>query len=182
MGFGEMNRRRFLSLGGLAAASCVASLSSRAQEAQGSKSVLAPLVGKAAPPFDARTLDGKLVSLRDYRGRAVLINFWATWCGNCLIEMPWLAHMREKYASQGFEVLGILTNEAAPGKLQTLIEKAAVKYPILKCNHTIAQAYGGLPYLPASFYVNRRGVLISQVADAGSKEEVERNIRAALHL
>lgn len=56
------------------------------------------LLGKLAPDFTVSAFDGKQISLRTYRGKVVLVNFWATWCGNCKVEMPWLAQLREKYA------------------------------------------------------------------------------------
>ncbi len=73
------------------------------------------LRGKAAPGFTLKDLDGKKVSLADYKGRAVLVNFWATWCAPCKIEMPWFEELRKQYAAQGFEVLG-LTDDADAGK------------------------------------------------------------------
>src|SRR5271167_4426157 len=66
-----------------------------------------PFKGKAAPKFTLVDLSGKKVSLADYKGKAVLLNFWATWCGPCKIEIPWLVKLRDQYKSQGFEVLGI---------------------------------------------------------------------------
>ena len=68
-----------------------------------------PFMGKPAPAFKLDDLSGKKVSLDSYKGKAVLINFWATWCGPCKIETPWLIDLRNKYAGQGFEVLGIST-------------------------------------------------------------------------
>ena len=67
---------------------------------------LPDLRGKRAPDFSLRTVDGKKISLADYKGKAVLINFWATWCAPCKIEMPWLVALRTQYAGQGFEILG----------------------------------------------------------------------------
>src|SRR5580658_3956336 len=68
-----------------------------------------PLKGKLAPAFALEDLNGNKVALASYRGKAVLINFWATWCAPCKIETPWIVELRNKYASQGFEVLGIST-------------------------------------------------------------------------
>ena len=138
------------------------------------------LVGRVAPPFTVSTLDGKPVSLADYKGKALLINFWATWCEPCRQEMPWLADLREQYASRGFEVLGILTDNAAREKVAALLEKDGVKYPVLVCNHKTAQAYGGLPDLPESFFVDAKGVVVAVMSGAGSKAEIEANIRRAL--
>lgn len=69
------------------------------------ESKAAALLGKPAPDFVVTALDGRHVSLADYKGKALLVNFWATWCGNCRLEMPWLAQLREQYAAHGFEVL-----------------------------------------------------------------------------
>src|SRR5271154_6875184 len=65
------------------------------------------LTGKPAPAFTLVTLDGKKVSLSDYKGKSVLVNFWATWCAPCKIEMPWLVALRNQYSPQGFEILGV---------------------------------------------------------------------------
>jgi peroxiredoxin len=138
------------------------------------------LLGRPAPDFKAETLNGKTVSLDQYRGKAVLINFWATWCGNCRLEMPWLAELREKYASQGFEVLGIVTDNASAAKIATITQKSGVRYPILACNHATAQAYGGLPDLPESFFVDRSGKVVAAMEGADSEAEIDANIRKAL--
>ncbi len=143
---------------------------------------LGHLLGKLAPAFIVMTLDGKEVSLADYKGKALIVNFWATWCGACKLEMPWLAQLREQYAPQGLEIVGIVTDGATEEKVRQIADKYGVKYPILKCNHKTAQAYGGLPYLPESFYIDKEGRVIVASADAGSKDEIEANIRKLLGL
>ena len=146
----------------------------------GGASRLRSLVGHPAPGFAVTTLSGKPVSLLDYRGKAVLVNFWATWCGNCRLEIPWLAELREQYAPQGFEVLGILTNNAPHEKIAAIVRKDGVKYPILMCNHRTAQAYGGLPELPESFFIDRHGRVIAEMTGADSEAAIEAHIRKAL--
>jgi peroxiredoxin len=138
------------------------------------------LVEQPAPPFTVQSLDGETISLARYRGKTILVNFWATWCGACKLEMPWLAQLREQYAKQGFEVLGIVTDGASDEKVKQIAEKYGVKYPILRCNHKTAQAYGGLAYLPSSFYINRNGTIILEAADASSKADIEADIRKTL--
>ncbi len=138
------------------------------------------LLGKSAPQFVTTTLDGKLVSLTNYKGKVLIVNFWATWCGNCKLEMPWLAQLRDKYTSQGFEVLGILTDDASPVKIASLERKYGVHYPILSCNHATAQAYGGLSDLPESFFIDREGKIVKVMEGADSEQEIEFNIRKAL--
>jgi peroxiredoxin len=146
----------------------------------GGASHMRNLVGHPAPGFTVTTLSGKPVSLVDYRGKAVLVNFWATWCGNCKLEMPWLAELREQYAPQGFEVLGILTNDAPPEEIATITQRYGVKYPILMCNHKAAQAYGGLAELPESFFIDRHGRVVTEMTGADSKAAIEADIRKAL--
>jgi peroxiredoxin len=143
-------------------------------------SIARSLLGQPAPGFLLTTLDGRPVSLADYRGKAVLVNFWATWCGNCKLEMPWLAELRERYAGQGFEVLGIVTDNAPAEKIESLARKYGVHYPVLVSNHATAQAYGGLPTLPESFFIDRRGRIVAVVSGADSKQEIEASIRRAL--
>jgi thiol-disulfide isomerase/thioredoxin len=97
------------------------------------------LEGKAAPGFTLRTLDASTTSLADYKGKALLVNFWATWCGECLLEMPYLAQLRQQYADKGFEILGVLTDDAGPGRIRTILRRSGVSYPIARCDHATAQ-------------------------------------------
>ena len=128
------------------------------------------------------TLDGKIISAADYKGKVLIVNFWATWCGACKLEMPWLAQLREQYAPRGFEVLGIVTDGASDKRIKQVTERYGVKYPILHCNHAAAQAYGGLDELPASFFIDRRGKVVAEMAGADSKQEIEAEIQKTLRL
>ena len=151
-----------------------------------------PLNGKSAPAFTLEDLNGKKVSLASYSGKAVLINFWATWCTPCKIETPWLIELRNKYAPQGFEVLGISTegddvkpsDKAAWDKDKQAVEKfvhqEGVPYPVLMGGDGIAQPYGGVDDLPTSFFVNRKGVVVAAQMGLTSASEIEGNIRKAL--
>ena len=143
---------------------------------------LAPVMrGKQAPAFALTSLDGKKVSLADYKGRPVLVNFWATWCGPCKVEMPWFEEFRKQYAAQGFEILG-LTDDVDAGKdmIAKVAGKAGVSYPILLTDGKVQTAYGGLEVLPMSFYVDRNGVIVEQTAGLGSKEQIEANIKKTI--
>ena len=150
-----------------------------------------PLKGKPAPAFALEDLSGKKVTLASYKGKAVLINFWATWCGPCKVETPWIIELRNKYGAQGFEVLGVDTegDDAKPGTPQWTKDRAGVEkftgqmkvpYPVLMNGDTLAKAYGGLEDLPASFYVDRKGVVVAAQAGIDSKETIEANIKKAL--
>ena len=135
------------------------------------------LAGKPAPAFALRDLAGNKVSLADYKGRPVLVNFWATWCAPCKLEMPWFEQFRQQYASQGFEILGIAEDDTGKDEIAKAAHRLGVSYPILLSDDKVAPAYGGVDYLPMSFYVDRGGVVREETAGLASKDEVEANIR-----
>ena len=136
-----------------------------------------PLKGKPAPAFTLVNLEGKKVSLSDYKGRPVIVNFWATWCAPCKLEMPWFQEFRNKYSGQGFEILGIAEDEAPKDEIEKTAKKINVSYPILLTDGKVAPAYGGVDQLPTSFYIDRKGVVVTQTIGLATKDEVEANIK-----
>jgi len=151
-----------------------------------------PLMDKQAPAFALDNLKGGKVSLASYRGKAVLVNFWATWCGPCRVETPWLVELRNKYAAQGFEVLGVDTegddlqknDKAGWAKDETAVNKFVadmkVTYPVLLDGDSISRDYGGLDDLPTSFFVDRNGKVVAAQVGLTSESEIEGKIRKAL--
>jgi peroxiredoxin len=133
--------------------------------------------GKLAPDFTLQTLDGKKVSLSDYRGKAVLVNFWATWCGPCNIEMPWLVDLHKKYAAQGFEILGISMDDVGPKDVAKFAQEKHVDYPILIGEDSVGDAYGGIPFLPGNFYIDRSGKIVDKGFGLKGKAEIEEDIQ-----
>jgi cytochrome c biogenesis protein CcmG/thiol:disulfide interchange protein DsbE len=151
-----------------------------------------PLLGKAAPPFNLEGLSGQKVTLDSYKGKALLINFWATWCGPCKLETPWLVELRNQYASKGFEILGVDSedDEVTPSdKAGWAKDKAAVvqfvqqehmPYPVLLNGDSISQEYGGFEAMPTSFFVDRTGKVIAMQMGITSKDDMEMKIKQAL--
>jgi thiol-disulfide isomerase/thioredoxin len=139
--------------------------------------------GKMAPGFTLVTLDGKKVSLSDYKGRPVLVNFWATWCGPCKVEMPWFEEFNKQYAAQGLVILG-LADDVDSGKdvIAKVANKTGVTYPILLTDGKVQKAYSpqGMDYLPMSFYVDRNGVIVEETAGLGGKDEIEAHIKKTI--
>jgi thiol-disulfide isomerase/thioredoxin len=131
------------------------------------------LRGKVAPNFALKDLSGKTVSLRDYRGKAVLVNFWATWCAPCKIEMPWFEKLAQQYGSQGFVILGVTAEDIPREEAEKSAKSLGVSYPILLRGDTIANDWGGLDGLPSSFYIDRQGVIVDETVGLYSRDEVE---------
>ena len=143
---------------------------------------LPDLRGKRAPDFSLRTVEGKKVSLSDYKGKAVLINFWATWCAPCKIEMPWLVALHSQYAPQGFEILGVSEDDADTprAKLAKFGQEQGLNYPLLVGDDAVSRKYGGVEFLPTSYFVGRDGKIVAETAGLVSKDEVEASIKKAL--
>ena len=133
-----------------------------------------------APDFELKALDGATVHLTDYRGKAVLLNFWATWCEPCKIEMPWFVELQKKYGPQGLQVVGIAMDDASEQDIAKFAQKMGVDYPVLIGKESVGEAYGGVPYLPLTFYIDRSGKVTSKVPGLRSRSDIEDNIKKAL--
>jgi thiol-disulfide isomerase/thioredoxin len=151
---------------------------------------VSPLMSHPAPDFTLEDLSGKKVSLASYRGKAVLINFWATWCGPCKIETPWLVELRNQYAAKGFEILGVSLDDLDTDDKKMLAEEKRdiakfaaqehMQYPVLIDGGSIDKPYGGLDALPTSYFVDRTGKIVAAQLGLTSKDDIEGNIQKAL--
>ena len=110
-----------------------------------------------APDFSLTDANGATVKLSDYRGKVVLLNFWATWCGPCKIEIPWFEEFEQQYKSKGFEVVGISMDEEGWPIIKPFLAAQKVNYRVLLGNDSISQLYGGVDSLPTTFIIDRDG-------------------------
>lgn len=182
-----MSKQSFLIIGLVAGLIVGGILGARVQRRadQASASAVAPLrpghsEGQLAPDFQLSSLDGKPVKLSSYRGKAVLLNFWASWCGPCKVEMPWFAELQDRYRQRGLEVIGIAVDGEGNDKIAEFVKKMNVNYTIVLGTDEVSDAYGGVQGLPTSFYIDRNGRIVKQVAGLISEEEIEDNIKEAL--
>ena len=151
-----------------------------------------PLVGKKAPNFTLTNLKGEKVSLASYKGKAVQLNFWATWCAPCKLETPWLIELEKQYQPQGFEILGISFDDLdkddpkllAKDKDEVAKGAAALKipYPVLLDGDSIAKPYGNPEVYPTSYFIDKNGTIVSASFGLTSKADLEDNIRKAMGL
>jgi len=140
----------------------------------------ADLRGKAAPDFTLQSLDGKTLRLSDFRGKAVVLNFWATWCEPCKIEMPWFVDLQKKYASEGLQILGVAMDDASPQEIEKFAKQMEVNYPVMVGKDSVGDAYGGVQFLPATFYIGRDGKVIERVFGIKGRGEIEDAVKKAL--
>ncbi|HTJ29264.1 MAG TPA: TlpA disulfide reductase family protein [Acidobacteriaceae bacterium] len=157
---------------------------------QGVGHMASPLVGKTAPAFTLTNLKGEKVSLSQYKGKAVQLNFWATWCAPCKLETPWLIELEKQYQPQGFEILGISFDDLDKDDPKLLakdkaeIEKGVaslkIPYPVLIDGDSIAKSYGDTDVYPTSYFIDREGKIVAATFGLTSKADLESNIRKAL--
>jgi len=147
---------------------------------EGAKLSLFEYKGHMAPDFELKSLEGKPIKLSSLRGKAVILDFWATWCGPCKIEMPWLVDLQKKYQEQGLVVLGVAMDDSSNADIAKFAKEMNVNYTVLKGTDPVGDAYGGVDGLPITFYVGRDGMIVDKSLGLVNKSEIEENIQKAL--
>src|SRR6266571_6960031 len=133
-----------------------------------------------APDFSLESLEGKTMRLSDFRGKAVLLNFWATWCGPCKIEMPWFVELQKEYGPQGFQIVGVAMDDASIEDIAKFVRQMGVNYPILLGKEAVGESYGGIGVLPTTFFIDRNGKLVAREFGLQSRSVFVDHIKEAL--
>jgi len=126
---------------------------------------------KHAPDFALKDADGKLVHLADYRGKVVLLDFWATWCGPCVIEIPWFQEFQRKYKDRGFEVLGVSMDDDGWKAITPFVQRRKINYRVVLGDDKTGDQYGGLEALPTTFVIDRNGRIAAVHVGLASKKD-----------
>ena len=143
----------------------------------------------ASPDFSLKDLEDHDVLLSQFKGKVVLVNFWATWCGPCKIEIPWLVELQDKYAARGFTVLGVAMDEEGKSAVAPFVRKERFKvggtphsmnYPVVLGNDATADKFGGLLGFPTSVLISKDGRLVKRVDGLVSYDEIEKAIQSQL--
>jgi len=139
----------------------------------------ARLIGKSAPEFMREDLNGKTVALSEYRGKVVLLNFWATWCASCVTEIPAFALWQKKYGGQGLQVLGVSMDDDAP-PVRALYRKLKVNYPVVMGDEKVGELYGGVLGLPVTYLIDREGRIVRHYQGEVDLKRLKREMRGLL--
>lgn len=134
---------------------------------------------KQAPELGLQDAVGKQANLKDYRGKVVVLDFWATWCHGCIQEMPWFAEFQRKYGDKGLSVLGVSLDTEGWKVVKPFVEKAAVPYRIVLGNDASAQAYR-IVNMPDTFLIDQQGRIAATYVGMVDKNGLEKNIQTLL--
>jgi cytochrome c biogenesis protein CcmG/thiol:disulfide interchange protein DsbE len=135
---------------------------------------------KAAPDFELKDANGKIVHLSDFRGKVVLLDFWATWCGPCGIEIPWFTDFQRKYKDRGFDVLGVSMDDGGWKDVKPFVAEKKINYPVLLGDDRTSDLYGGVEALPTTFVIDREGRVASVHVGLVDKKEFDDAIQKLL--
>ncbi|MCC6392444.1 MAG: TlpA family protein disulfide reductase [Bryobacterales bacterium] len=139
-----------------------------------------PKARKPAPDFALKDSSGATVKLKAYRGKVVLLNFWATWCRGCKLEIPWFAEFETRYHEKGFAVIGVSLDEGGWKVVKPFLDGAGVPHRMVLGDDAVAKRYA-IDSLPDTFLVDRRGkVAAAYRSGMVDRENVEANIGALL--
>jgi cytochrome c biogenesis protein CcmG/thiol:disulfide interchange protein DsbE len=157
--------------------------------AAGAGSASAPAKPTDAPTISLKDLNDKEVTLQQYKGEVVLVNFWATWCAPCKVEIPWMIEFQKKYSPRGFTILGVSMDEDGKKAIQPFLDKErfdvngqqeAMSYPILVGNDDIAGNFGGILGLPTSMLFSRDGKKVRTIVGLVNHDDISKAIESLL--
>ena len=164
----------------LLAACILAGCSSEPRSVRAANPVKADKDRKPAPEFALKDADGKTVHLEDYKGKVVLLDFFATWCGPCKIEIPWFMEMERKNKDRGFSVLGVSMDDEGWEVVKPFLADLGVNYRVVIGNDATAQVYGGVDALPTTFLIDRNGKIAAVHVGLTGKKVFEDGIQQLL--
>ena len=133
-----------------------------------------------APDFALKDVNGQTVRLSDYRGKVVLLDFWATWCGPCQIEIPWFVDLERKNKDKGFAVLGVSMDDDGWEAVKPFLSQLGVNYRVVIGDSETAQLYGGVDALPTTFLIDRGGKIAAVHVGLADRRDFEDGVAQLL--
>jgi len=135
---------------------------------------------KPAANFTLTDANGVKVALADYKGKVVLLNFWATWCGPCKVEIPWFVEFNKTYKDRGLAVVGISLDDDGWKSVKPYLAAKKIDYTVLVGNDAVSKSYGDVDSLPTTFLIDRDGRIAFTHTGLVSKDTYEKEIQSLL--
>jgi thiol-disulfide isomerase/thioredoxin len=154
--------------------SCLETASTLAQEADVSPA------RTPASDWELPDLNSKLVKFSDFRGHVLIVDFWATWCVPCRVEIPHFVELQRQYGDKGLTVIGVSLDEQGPEVVKKFVKRFGVTYPIVIGNEKVVEAYGGIDAIPTTFVIDRQGHIVSRHIGYDDKAVFEKEIQSLL--
>ena len=134
-----------------------------------------------APSWELQDLDGKTIHSSDFKGKVVVLDFWATWCPPCRAEIPGFIELQKEYQARGLAVVGISVDQTSSDTVKSFAKKLGINYPVVLTDTKIVDAYGGIDGLPTTFIIDRKGRIVKQHLGFTEKSEIESEIKSLLN-
>jgi len=139
-----------------------------------------PQPGQPAPDFTLPDATGSPIKLSAYKGKVVLLDFWATWCEGCKVEIPWYVEFQNKYRNDGLTAIGVSMDDDGWKSVKPFLEEHKLNYPVVIANQDLTTRYGGLPSLPMTLLIDRDGKIAESHAGMVDKDAFENKIKTLL--
>jgi cytochrome c biogenesis protein CcmG/thiol:disulfide interchange protein DsbE len=135
---------------------------------------------KAAPAWELKDLDGKTVKSSDFKGKVVILNFWATWCPPCRKEIPDFIELQKQYGAQGLAIVGVSLDRDGPATVKKFQKSNNINYPLVMGNNEVTEAYGGVESIPTTFIIDRAGKIVGKHVGLAPKATFEKELKPLL--
>src|SRR2546422_9781761 len=140
----------------------------------------APIAKTPATDWKLADLNGKIVNFSDFRDHVLVLDFWATWCPPCRVEIPHFVELQKQYGGKGLAAIGVSLDEQGPEVVKQFAKRFGVNYSIVIGNAKVAEAYGGIDGIPTTFVIDRQGRIVGRHIGYNDKETFEKEIQSLL--